>query len=424
MKPAVKIGSLMLAVLMLFTAIASGCTVTKDFSYKTDKKELAIGIYIYELSEAYFKAQDYAEKLDDYDAAKDSWLDMEITDDDGNTAVARQWIKDTAERKCLEMFVIEDQLNTLGATVDSATLEQYKTQSKNYWDFGVPDASYLQYGYGYNPLKENYSKWGISYESFEYATSDYYAMRELLFDKLYLDGGSEAPAEADVEKYFEENYVKYSYVPVELYTTEEDEDGNSSSKAMSDEEIKKVTEEFDGYAKAVNDAKDVAAATEAFEAQVTAYVDAKGLSENSPQVTNTALRDKTNVGEEVDKAIAELGEGKATTVKVGEGESAMYYYVFRYGTQSAKDDYLNDTNMESIIHNMKDSDYTELLKKLISDLNYEKSSSVDGYDPGMFFVAKEPETTEAPAEDAAEGEDIQADNNAEAADAAAESVAE
>ena len=103
MKPTVKIGSLLLAVVMALSAVfATGCSMSKEWSYKTSDKELAIGVYIYCLDLAYQQAQTKAKELDDYDGTNDKWLDLEITDDDGNTAVARQWIKDDAQKKCLK----------------------------------------------------------------------------------------------------------------------------------------------------------------------------------------------------------------------------------------------------------------------------------------------------------------------------------
>ena len=96
----------------------------------------------------------------------------------------------------------------------------------------------------------------------------------------------------------------------------------------------------------------------------------------------------------VDWFAKELGEGKATTVKSGEGENAIYFYIFRYNTESAKDDYLNSgENDKTIIRAMKETDFEKYLETLTKDFKYEKSDSVDKYDPDMYFVAKDPETT-------------------------------
>ena len=93
MKPTVKIGSFFLAAVMALSAVlTTGCSLNKEWSYRTSEKELAIGVYIYCLDVAFQQAQTKAKELEDYDGTKDKWLDMEITDDDGNTVVARKWI--------------------------------------------------------------------------------------------------------------------------------------------------------------------------------------------------------------------------------------------------------------------------------------------------------------------------------------------
>ena len=71
MKPTVKIASLLLAVLMLFSVCAAGCSFQKEWSYKTDAQELAIGVYLTAMQEAYSEAQGYAQSVDGYDASSD-----------------------------------------------------------------------------------------------------------------------------------------------------------------------------------------------------------------------------------------------------------------------------------------------------------------------------------------------------------------
>ena len=50
MKPNIKVGSFLLAIVMMFSVFAiAGCTPTtlnKEWSYKTSDNELAIGVYI------------------------------------------------------------------------------------------------------------------------------------------------------------------------------------------------------------------------------------------------------------------------------------------------------------------------------------------------------------------------------------------
>ena len=114
MKPNIKVGSFLLAIVMMFSVFAiAGCTPTtlnKEWSYKTSDNELAIGVYIYSLNAAYSQAESFAKKLDDYDSTSDKWLDEKIKDDDGNEQVAREWIKDQAKKMCLSYLVVDEQL--------------------------------------------------------------------------------------------------------------------------------------------------------------------------------------------------------------------------------------------------------------------------------------------------------------------------
>jgi len=388
MKPTVKIVSLLLAVMMLFTAIMSGCSISKEWSYKTSDKELAIGVYIYALYNAYSRAQSYAEKLDDYDSTKDTWLDKEITDDDGNTEVASKWIKNQAQLICLEILAVEQELKRLNATADEAMVSNLDSAADSNWNFGTTYTQYIGY---VQPLKTTLEPYGISYDSFKLVTSTFVANEDKLFEAIYLEGGEQEVSKDEIKKYFDENYVRYSYLPVQLYTSTTDEAGTSSNVAMSDADVKKITDEFEGYAKQVNAASN---ASETSSKLLSEYLTANGQDESSI-VTNTAKKDETNAGEELEKAINDLGEGKATTLKVGEGENATLYYVFRYTQKEAEDDYLNDTNKTAIVSKMKEKDFTAYMKELADKLDYQKNGAVDGYNPKMFFVAKEPETTAA-----------------------------
>ena len=126
MKPNIKVGSFLLAIVMMFSVFAiAGCTPTtlnKEWSYKTSDNELAIGVYIYSLNAAYSQAESYAKKLDDYDSTSDKWLDEKIKDDDGNEQVAREWIKDQAKKMCLSYLVVDEQLKKENVNIGQATL--------------------------------------------------------------------------------------------------------------------------------------------------------------------------------------------------------------------------------------------------------------------------------------------------------------
>ena len=381
MKPTVKIGSLLLAVVMALSAVfATGCSMSKEWSYKTSDKELAIGVYIYCLDLAYQQAQTKAKELDDYDGTNDKWLDLEITDDDGNTAVARQWIKDDAQKKCLNFLAVEKGMKDEGASVDEATQQAADEQAKTYWNVG----QYANYGY-IMPMSKELEPYGISYDSFRYCTSQYSVNYSALFAKLYGEGGSQEVSDSELEDYFIENYVDYSYIPVQLYEASTDEAGESKSVALSDEKIADYTAELEGYVKDIDDGK-------SYDDVVSAYTEKHELSQ-SPAVDNTEQLENVSAGDQIKDALKDLGNNKAVTVKVGEGDTGMLYLVYKRNSADSAKDYLeSETNRAGVLNTMKKDDFEDYLKKIVEDLDYEKNSAVDGYDPKMFFVAEQPTT--------------------------------
>ena len=135
MKPNIKVGSFLLAIVMMFSVFAiAGCTPTtlnKEWSYKTSDNELAIGVYIYSLNAAYSQAESYAKKLDDYDSTSDKWLDEKIKDDDGNEQVAREWIKDQAKKMCLSYLVVDEQLKKENAELREQLVDYLDAKEEN-----------------------------------------------------------------------------------------------------------------------------------------------------------------------------------------------------------------------------------------------------------------------------------------------------
>ena len=381
MKPTVKIGSLLLAVVMALSAVfATGCSMSKEWSYKTSDKELAIGVYIYCLDLAYQQAQTKAKELDDYDGTNDKWLDLEITDDDGNTAVARQWIKDDAQKKCLNFLAVEKLMKDEGASVDEASQQAADEQAKTYWNVG----QYANYGY-IMPMSKELEPYGISYDSFRYCTSQYSVNYSVLFSKLYSEGGSQEVSDSELETYFTENYVDYSYIPVQLYEASTDEAGESTNVALSEDKIAEYTSEFEGYISDIDGGK-------SFDDVVSAYTEKHELTD-SPAVDNTEQLESVSAGDQIKDALKELGNNKAVTVKVGEGDSAMLYLVYKRNSADSAKDYLeSETNRAGVLNTMKKDDFEDYIKKTADDLDYEKNSAVDGYDPKMFFVAEVPTT--------------------------------
>ena len=385
MKPNVKIGSFLMAVVMIFSVlIVSGCTpvsLNKEWSYKTGDKELAIGVYIYSLNTAYQKAKSYAEKLDDYDESKDSWLEMEITDDDGKKEVASKWIKDQAKLMCLSYLVIDEQIDKENIDISKDTIASADEQADTYWNVG----QYADYGY-IMPMKDDLEPYGISLESFRYCSTEYSVKYQALFDKLYKEGGSKEVSDEELTKYFNDNYTDYSYFTANLYTASTDEAGESTNVAMSDKEAKKVTDEIDGYVKDINGGK-------SYDDVLDAYMKANDI-ETDPSTSNIENLENSSLGDEVKEALEKLDSNKATAVKVGSGDSADYYFIYKRNIKDAAKDYLADeTNNANVLASMKGEEFSDYIEELTKKLDYEENTSViNQYEPKMFFIPVEPTT--------------------------------
>ena len=388
MRSAIKISSLLLAVVMLVSAVlVSGCSLKPEWSYKTSEKELAIGVYILALRSAYSTAETKAKELEDYDSTSDSWLDMEITDDDGNTEVARTWIKNKAEEQCLEYLVVENGLSDSGTTVDEAQLDEARKQAKTSWEVGQ------QTMYGQMPAaKKSLEKYGVSLASYTYVVADAHQNEEAYFDYLYSPGGPKAVPDAELVKYVQDNYVDYSYISVPLYTSQQQEGSEQpTSVAMSAEEKKKVNDKINGYAKAINDEG------KSYDDVVSEYMKESGLTE-SPSKDNIELKEEFSAGDQIKTAYDKIQPGKVSVVTVGEDPNASVYLVYKKDIKADAAKYVSE-NRETVLHKAKEKDFEDYLKTFTEDLDYEKSSAVDSYDPKMFFEPVQPTTAAKSNED-------------------------
>lgn len=385
MKPFMKIGSFLLAVMMLFTAlVAAGCTpisINKEWSYKSGDTELSIGVYIYSLQTAYSQAQSFAKNDASYDEASDAWLDREITDEDGNTEVASKWIKEQAEKMCKSYLVIEQQLKENNVDVDKNAIASADETAETYWNVG----QYADYGY-IMPMSKDLEPYGVSLDSFKYCLEINSVKYSALFDAVYGKGGSKEVSDSDLTTYFTDNYVDYSYFTVNLYESSSDASGASTNVALSEEDAKKLTDELDGYAKEINDGK-------SYEDITSKYMSANEVT-TDPSTSKVEALENSSLGDDIKTAIKDLDTNKATTLKVGEGNSAIYYLIYKRDVKKDVDSYINDkTNRSSVLGSMKSQEYADYLEGLEGSVEFEANTSVlNQYDSKMFFVKPEPTT--------------------------------
>ena len=181
-------------------------------------------------------------------------------------------------------------------------------------------------------------------------------------------GGSKEVTDSQLSDYFTENYVDYSYFTVNLYTSETDDSGQQTNKAMSDEDAKKVKDQIDGYADDINNGK-------SYEDVVNDYMKSDDISTDPTQSATENLDDST-LGDEVKDALEKLDSNKATTVQVGDGDSAVYYLVYKKDINNTAKTYFDtDTNRDSVLTAMKQDEFDKYIEDLTKELDYEANTS-------------------------------------------------
>lgn len=380
MKHFTKLLAVILCMVIAFSTAA--CSMSPQWSYKAEgsEEELAIGVYIYAMYNAYSKAQTYAQETDAYNSetgtynGEDSFLDVEITDEDGNKAVAKQWILDEADKTMKTIIAIDAEFNRVGATIDEVSA---KASAKETWELGP----YAMYGEQYiNPLRDIFEPYGVSYESFEYfylTTSK----EQAIFDKLYNEGGEKAVSDKELTEYFTKNYTSYTYFNTNLYTTEQVSDGGegelSKNKAMSKEEIAKHENNYKGYVNSIKQGKSI---DDVKKAHVKDY---KLESDNA--VSSVEILKDSSIGEDLVKAIEALKEGQASYKTIGEKESQVIYFFYKEPIKNQVKNYIdNDQNKQSVLQTMKGEEFKDYIKKLADGTKVEINDAVNDYDPSMF----------------------------------------
>ena len=244
----------------------------------------------------------------------------------------------------------------------------------------------------YNPIKSQVEDYGVSFDSFKQlfvspvGNSIYALKTEKLFDALYGKGGSEEVPDKELTEFFTKNYVDYSCVPVNLYTSETGDDGNATNKAFSSKKIKKITAAMESLADQINSGEiDFGNAGKTLEQDYS--VSESDISTNK---VDTLENLKSN-NEDIYNALEKLETGKASVKTVGiDGDTPTAYLVVKNDVTKDTKDYIKGDNRTSVLQNMKSDDYKDYLKKEAKKIKDDKKfdrndGAINGYQPDMFF---------------------------------------
>lgn len=353
MNRARKIGAVLLTGAMLLSFAACSTSDTTWIA-KSGENKLPAGVYIYNMMQNYYMATYQVE-----DPAKDV-LKQKVEDKD-----AALWISDKTLETTRRDMAVMAKFKELGLTLTEEEITYCQTKAGTDWE----------------QSNEMFEENGIA-KSSVVLLNELAVMDSRIFDATYGKGGSKEVSETDTKKYYSDNYLKAGVISIQLPT-------KPSPAADATEESKKADE--DTYQTALASAK-----TEAdnWYVQAQVAVDAgkdfneiinlynKGraqdpiaydMTQNNIGLMNTAETSLEKAA--VDELVkAEIGK----PVKI-ETETQILIAV-KSDINADPADFQNV--QPTIVHSMKDTEYTEEMKTAAAAETIEiNQDSVNRYVP-------------------------------------------
>lgn len=200
-----------------------GCTVVSltacsdtTWVYKFDGKQVNSGLYIAQTMSAFSEASSHKDLNPDVD-------DLMKQNLDGKPA--KTWITDKARESAADYIAVELKFDELGLALsetDNAIIDQ---SVKTSWD----------------AVSSFYEKNGVNEATYR-SMNVSQQKREKIFEKYYGVGGIKEVPEADITKYFKENYVSVNLLGLKLEVgetlTDEQKATNEATKKSADELLK------------------------------------------------------------------------------------------------------------------------------------------------------------------------------------------
>lgn len=359
-----------LAVGMLATA--TGCSDT-SWSFKDDKTTLSIGTYIYYMAGAYSYASQSAqadvEVTTDAEGATEATekvdvMTAKIKDNDENEVTGKDYILNTAEQSCKTLIYTLEKFDELGLKLSDSEQTQIDTIAAQGWTYS---------GSAYESI-------GVSEASYKLAYAEFSTKYEAVFKALYGKGGEKEVTDDQLKEYYTSNYVDYSYIPINLYKTAESSDESSDStstttEALSDDEIKKITDTMNGYKDQLNKGE------KTFDEIDKAFMEYQSLTD-STATTAQEILDKSSAPADIIDKVKELDNKKADVITVGEGNTAVMYLVYR-GDINDKVSNLDDEDTSyTVLTNMKKDEYNDYMDEQANKLDIQTNdAALNKYTP-------------------------------------------
>lgn len=346
-----------LALCTVMACSAAGCTIGPGkWSYKTDISEISAGSWIYNTYQSYNEAVNKIQEANADNEDFDIQL-VDFTKEKIEDKIAVDWIFDDAKDKCISLLTVEKLAQDKNIVIDESQLK-------------MTGDMYLQYYYNASEgSKEFYEKLGVSEDSFSESVTRYGFIYQELFEKIYGKDGEKEVADADVQKYYADNYISYYYIAYSLKTT--DEDGNAVD--LDDEAKEKTTANFNKYRNMINNDKKT---TSDIEEQYKTDFSVESVPSSSNKVLKTDF-DENSLSDDLKKAIKDNKPAQATVTTIDD----TLYFIYtdnmtelskkiKYSQDAAEGetDYIDKFN---VVFAMKKDEFEKYLEDEKGKLKYE-----------------------------------------------------
>ncbi len=310
----------------------AGCGKNATWGAQIDGEEIPAGIFIYYLQSAYYDAQTKVNEQKNAAAetapalapesvavtapAETQPADLYSSQIDGVNA--KDWIYDEATRQMQEYQAVESKFEEYGLTLSEEAKDSAQMYINQLWEYGG----------------EYYTQMGISESSYKkiYLNME---KRDMLFEKIYSEGGEKGVPEADIKAYLTENYAMINYIDMELKDGEGNllkSDGKDERKAMAMEYIDRYNEgddfdelnaEYVTYYKNLQEAAEEAAAQTAEVEESDAKAPLEGEGDTLEAEEDTAATEAAETDPAETEAATEAAtEAQTETVTAASEETA------------------------------------------------------------------------------------------------------
>ena len=366
-----KITAFLMAVFMVFALF--GCsslprTANKEWAYRANGKDYAVGTYLLALSDAYESCYAYLyNTAEDFDPDK-SILDMKASfDETGEIYSVRDWIKMQAEDFIRYMVAVDGLADKHGVVIGADAKENAMQQAKAEWFMGDIEGEMSGYSIAY-PMKDKYEPIGISLDSFfsaKYMLNNKY---DATFTRLYTTGGEREVPKKEVSDYFETNYTHYYYFIADLYDNVVDEvTGETVNTPFDAKKTAAYKEKLESYIKLV--------AAGATTTQISDdYKSYAGIVGGDMFVENTETYEslETSISVEVADVVRNMKESSAEVIYMGQETTPIALFIYKAPISEVTKEYIgDDVKYKSIVSELRGQEFFDYLAEYAEELEFE-----------------------------------------------------